>query len=118
MITLKLSRVFVGKRAAPAEPILAVPEAAAPAPRTSLCTGCVYAHIVRGHEPGEVIAFCGYAYPQRGVPFPVRECTDYRPKRERNGEEKAFEGVVSIPPLEAMAANSCAGAAARNGKGE
>ena len=72
----------------------------APAPpRQSLCTSCVYAHVVRGYELWEVLIVCGYAFPPREVPFPVRECTDYKPKRECNGVEIASEGAVSFPPL-------------------
>lgn len=113
MVTLKLPRLTVN---APAVAPALVP-AAAPAPRASLCAGCVYAHIVQGYEPGERMIFCGYAYPQREIPFPVRECTDYRPKRERDGAEQAIEGAVSSPPLEAMAEQFCAVAATRGGKG-
>ena len=70
-----------------------------PAPHKSLCTACVYAHVVRGYESWEVLIVCGYAFPPREVPFPVRECTDYKPKRECNGVEIASEGAVSFPPL-------------------
>jgi hypothetical protein len=70
-----------------------------PSPRKSLCTSCVYSHVVRGYEPCEVLIVCGYAFPPREVPFPVRECTDYKPKRECNGVEIASEGAVSFPPL-------------------
>jgi hypothetical protein len=70
-------------------------------PRNSLCTACVYAHVVRGYEPCEVLIACGYAFPPREVSlFPVRECTDYKPKRKRSGVEIASEGVVSFPPLD------------------
>jgi hypothetical protein len=69
-------------------------------PRNSLCTACVYAHVVRGYEPCEVLIACGHAFPLREVPFPVRECTDYKPKRKRSGVEIASEGVVSFPPLD------------------
>jgi hypothetical protein len=72
---------------------------APPPPRKSLCMGCVYAHVVRGYEPCEVLIVCGYAFPPREVHFPVRECTDYKPKRECNGVEIASEGAVSLPPL-------------------
>jgi hypothetical protein len=92
--------------------------AAAPVPRPTLCAGCVYAHIVQGYQSGERLIFCGYAYSQREILFPVRECTDYRPKRERNDAEKAIEGVVSFPPLDEMAEQFCGVAATRNGKGE
>lgn len=68
-------------------------------PRKSLCIACVYSHVVRGYEPCEVLIVCGYAFPPREVPFPVRECTDYKPKRECNGVEIASEGAVSFPPL-------------------
>ncbi|HYL83001.1 MAG TPA: hypothetical protein VE263_02105 [Candidatus Angelobacter sp.] len=117
LLTLKLTRVFRrapaagAATAAPVTPVVI-------APRESLCTGCTYAHIVRGHEPGEVLTFCGYAYPQREVPFPVRECTDYRPKRERHGAEIAIEGAVSLLPLEEVAEDFCAVTAMRDGEGE
>jgi hypothetical protein len=62
-----------------------------------VCAGFVYAHIVQGYKSGERMTFCGYAYSQREILFPVRECTDDRPKRERNDAEKAIEGVVSFP---------------------
>jgi hypothetical protein len=88
------------------------------APRMSLCTVCAYAHLVRGHVPGEVLTFCGYASPQREVPFPVRECTDHRPKRERHGAEIAIEGAVSLLPLEEVAEDFGAVTAMRNGEGE
>lgn len=87
-------------------------------PRESLCTGCTYAHIVQGHVPGEVLTFCGYAYPQHEVPFPVRERTDYRPKRERHGAAIANEGAVSILRLEEVADDLRAVTAMRDGEGE
>jgi hypothetical protein len=114
LITLKLPRVF--RRAPAAGAAMATPVAVAP--RESLCTGCTYAHIVRGHEAGEVLTFCGYAYPQREVPFPVRECSDYRPKRERHGAEIAIEGAVSLLPLEEAAEDFCGVTAMRDGEGE
>jgi hypothetical protein len=49
--------------------------------RKTLCSTCVYSHIVRGYELQEEIIFCGYAFPLRAVPFLVRECTDFRAKR-------------------------------------
>lgn len=55
------------------------------APET-ICTGCRYAHVVRGFLRREELIFCGYAFPQRQVPFPVRACTDFRQKRERSLE--------------------------------
>jgi hypothetical protein len=114
MIKLKFPRLF---STAPAlVPAAAV--ATVPVPRPSLCACCLYAHIVRGYEPGEAMIFCGYAYPQREIAFPVRECTDYRPKRERDGAEKAIEGAVSFPPLEEMAEQFFAIAATRGGEGE
>jgi hypothetical protein len=48
----------------------------------------------------------------------VRECTDYRPKRERNREEIAHEGAVCILPLDETATDFHEVAAARDGEGE
>jgi hypothetical protein len=63
MITLKLPRAPI-------------------APQKTLCSGCVYSHIVRGYAPAEELIFCGYAFPPREVLFPVRECTDFREQRD------------------------------------
>jgi hypothetical protein len=52
------------------------------------------------------------------VPFPVRECTDYRPKRERHGAEIAIEGAESLLRLEEVAEDFCAVTAMRDGEGE
>jgi hypothetical protein len=97
LITLNLPRL---RRAERAETHVVSPAIAAPPPRNSLCTVCVYAHVVRGYEPFEVLIACGYAFPPREVPFPGRECSDYKPKRKRSGVELASEGVVSFPPLD------------------
>jgi hypothetical protein len=99
MIALNIPRV------APAPP---------PAP-TSLCASCAFAHIVRGYQAGEVIVVCGYAFPPRDILFAVRECTDYKPKRERSGAEITTEDAVCSPPLELQAADFRVAAAARNG---
>jgi len=49
-----------------------------PVARETLCTQCVFSHIVRGFRPREEVVFCGYAFPLREVLFTVRECTDFR----------------------------------------
>jgi hypothetical protein len=59
---------------------------AAPVARESLCYGCVFAHIVQGYLPGEELIVCGYAFPPREVPFPVRACTDFRAKQTERAE--------------------------------
>ena len=92
------------------------PKRAVPVP-DPLCYECVYAHIVRGFGAGEELIACGYVFPMREVCYRVRECSDYRPKRERNRVEIASEGAVCILPLDEMAADFHAVAATRNGKG-
>jgi hypothetical protein len=87
---------------------------APPAP-VSQCASCAFAHIVRGYRPGEEIVVCGYAFPPRDMLFAVRECTDYKPKRDRSGTEIAIEDAVCSPPLESQAANFRVAVAARNG---
>jgi|HubBroStandDraft_1064217.scaffolds.fasta_scaffold04340_5 hypothetical protein len=87
---------------------------ASPVP-LSLCASCAFAHIVRGYLAGEEIIVCGYAFPPRDILFAVRECTDYKPKRERSGVEIATEDAVCSPPLELWAANFRVAVAARNG---
>jgi len=49
--------------------------------RKTLCTACVYSHVVRGYEKHEELILCGYAFPPREILFPVRECTDFRTER-------------------------------------
>lgn len=49
--------------------------------RKTLCTACVYSHVVRGYEKHEELILCGYAFPPRDILFPVRECTDFRAER-------------------------------------
>lgn len=65
---------------------LAAPPRRAP---KSLCDACVCAHIVRGHGPGEEMVFCGFVFPLRDVLFPVRECSDFKPKREPKASDAA-----------------------------
>jgi hypothetical protein len=80
------------------------------AARVSLCVGCRFAQVLRGFEPNEKSVICNYAYP-RDVLIAVRECSDYKPKRERIGVGIAIEGAVSHPRLDEMAADSHAAAA-------
>jgi hypothetical protein len=84
----------------------------------TLCYECLYAHIVKGYNRSEELIACGYAFPMREVPFRVHECSDYKPKRERNRVEIANEGAVCILPLDEKAADFHAVAARRNGEGE
>jgi hypothetical protein len=107
------------RKAEPAMIALRIPIARPiPAPPETLCNGCVYAHIVRGYRTGEETIACGYVFPAREVLFRVRECTDYRPKRERIRVEIANEGAVCILPLDETATDFRAVAAARDGEGE
>jgi hypothetical protein len=96
LITLSIPRL---RRTEPLETLTVSRADASPSPRNGLCTECVYAHVVRGYEPWEVLIVCGCAFPPREVLFPVRECTDHKPKRKRSGVEIASEGAVSFPPL-------------------
>jgi hypothetical protein len=99
-----------------AERIAPVPAVVVP---DTLCYECLYAHIVRGYDRNnEELVACGYVFPMREVPFRVHECSDYRPKRERNRVEKANEGAVCILPLDEKADEVHAVAAKRNGEGE
>ena len=84
----------------------------------TLCNYCVYAHIVRDYGMGEEMIACGYMFPAREVLFRVHECTDYRPKRERNRVEIATERAVCILPLDETATDFHTVAAARDGEGE
>jgi hypothetical protein len=43
----------------------------------SLCKACVHALIAHGYREGEEQVICQSTYPERLVPFRVRECTGY-----------------------------------------
>lgn len=81
MLRLKLSPEPV------AVPVLRETAVATPASvvRKSLCAACAYSRIVLGYSPGDSLLTCGYAFPPQSIPFAVRECTDFRPKRETRG---------------------------------
>jgi hypothetical protein len=66
------------------------------APLESLSTACCYARIVRGFGRGEEIISCGYVYPPMALPFSVRECTDYKPKRSSGVSDKTEHIVVEL----------------------
>ena len=46
----------------------------------SLCESCYWAHTVRGYRQSETIVTCRWPEPNLRVPYPVRDCTDYRNK--------------------------------------
>jgi hypothetical protein len=46
----------------------------------SLCDSCYWAHIMRGYRESELVVTCQRLDPNGRVPFPVRECTEYRNK--------------------------------------
>src|SRR5262249_17827329 len=122
VIRLALPRIrawIAERRAEPAMIALRIPMGSRipPLPET-LCNYCVYAHILRGYEMVEEFVACGYMFPAREILFRVRECTDYRPKRERNRVEIASGGAVCILPLDETATDFQAVAAARDGEGE
>ena len=119
-LTLPRIRAWVAERKAEAPLIsLRIPmEPRIPAQPDTLCHYRVYAHIVRGYGLGEEMIACGYVFPAREVHFRVRDCTDYRPKRERNRVEIATERAVCILPLDETATDFHAAAAARDGEGE
>ena len=107
-------RIQLCRMARPAMIALRIP----PARPDTLCNYCVYAHIVRGYGLGQEMIACGYVFPAREVLVRVRECTDYRPKRERNRVEIATERAECILPLDETATDFHAVAAERDGEGE
>lgn len=110
-------RTWVAKKKAEPEMIALRIPAARVVPDT-LCYECLYAHIVRGYHRSEELIACGYVFPMREVHFRVHECSDYKPKRERNRVEIANERAVCILPLDEKAADFHAVAARRDGEGE
>ena len=116
---LRWIRRGLGGSAIPEEsPVISLDLAALPQPpasRTlnldSLCATCEFAHTITGFNPGEQLVTCAYSLPPQFIVFKVKECTDYKQKRERIGVGIAIEGAVSHPHFEQQAADSCAAAA-------
>lgn len=77
----------------------------------SCCATCQFAHTITGYNPGEQLVSCAYSFPPQFILFKVKECTDYKQKRERIGVGIAIEGAVSHPHFVQQAANSRAAAA-------
>ena len=50
--------------------------------RKTLCTACVFSHVVRGYEKHEELVLCGYGFPPREIFFVVWECPVFPVKRE------------------------------------
>lgn len=49
-----------------------------PAQGESLCRTCQSCHMIRGYRESEEVLICESVYPNRTIPFAVRECTNYR----------------------------------------
>ena len=43
----------------------------------SLCETCSRAHIARGFSESEKLVICQAVYPERRVPFKIRDCSNY-----------------------------------------
>jgi hypothetical protein len=59
---------------------------------------------MRGFNAAQKIVTCGYAFPPFDLPFPVRECSDYRQKAARAVAGRA--GVASELPVLVVSQNS------------
>jgi|SRR5438128_1995426 len=70
--------------------------------RVSLCFTCIWGTVRTGERPKDVETFCRLISPNTLVPFPVRNCTDYRerttPVAEAKPEQRGF-GFVSVDAL-------------------
>jgi hypothetical protein len=53
---------------------------ATPTHGPSLCDTCFRSLIVRGYRQSEQIVICQATWPERHVPFPVRECSTFEDK--------------------------------------
>jgi hypothetical protein len=79
VITLGIPTTYTRSVSASAAEVESKPKAEA---RKALCESCVYSHIAQGYEPEEQLIMCGYAFPSRQLYFKVRDCTDFKPKRD------------------------------------
>jgi hypothetical protein len=52
----------------------------APIDGSSLCETCAWGFIARGYRETELLVVCTSLYPERRMPFPVRDCSAYREK--------------------------------------
>jgi hypothetical protein len=52
----------------------------APIDGSSLCETCSWGFIARGYRETELLVVCMTLYPERRMPFPVRDCSAYLEK--------------------------------------
>lgn len=50
----------------------------------SLCETCRHGVVVRGFTENDEAVYCEYLWPNRLIPFVVRECTKYGDRNERD----------------------------------
>lgn len=53
----------------------------------SICATCSHALIVKGFRASEEFVVCQATYPDRRIPFPVRECSSHLDKSRQDLEE-------------------------------
>jgi hypothetical protein len=64
----------------------------------SLCRTCQWVHRIRGYSESEEILICECVYPNRAIPFAVRECNNYR--SSITPSPKQMEEIALIIPTE------------------
>jgi hypothetical protein len=64
----------------------------------SLCKTCLWVHMIKGYSESEEILICECVYPNRAIPFAVRECSDYR--SSVTPTPKQMEEIALIIPTE------------------
>ena len=62
-----------------------------------LCHSCKWVHMQRGFRESEELVFCNYN-DIRVVPFPVRECSDYRNRTHPDWEQMEKLALPIEPP--------------------
>lgn len=76
------------------EPLLEVPE--------TLCRSCSRSHVLRSFEPGPDAVFCHLTGLPWFVPFPVRECNEFTPRRTHRADAGFVNGAGKEAPAECL----------------
>ena len=76
--------------------------AAAPEEPETLCRTCTRSHVLRGFEPGPDAVFCHLTASPWFVPFPVRECSEFTPRRAPRANAGFASGAGKEEPSDCL----------------
>jgi len=76
--------------------------AASPEAPETLCRSCSRSHVLRSFDPGPDAVFCHLTGSPWFVPFPVRECNEFTPRRTRRASAGFVNGAGKEAPADCL----------------